>query len=361
MIKKRIIICMTSDWNYDQRLQRIVSALQPEYQCKILHRPNSKERVDKNMDFKGINCYFKKGPLFYAEFNLRLFVLLMIEKADLFYAVDSDTLAGVGLAAKLRGLRFVYDSHEWFTEVPELTHKKNVKKIWSAIEKWTIPWASLCITVNESLADLFRQKWKKPFHPILNVSFRSVELPSQEPDFVLLYQGALNKGRGLECAIDTMQFLEKYTLRIAGDGDLKKELETYADTLPWKSRIQFLGKLTPVELKVQTKRARFGLNLLDGSSKNYYYSLANKFFDFWQAGIPSINMEFPEYRRFNDEYNVGLLISELNSEKLAKLIKKYDNHSEYGVLRANCLKYRSAFTWEKEAEKLLTLFRSLFT
>ncbi|MBK7221131.1 MAG: glycosyltransferase [Saprospiraceae bacterium] len=361
MTKKKIIICMTSDWKYDQRMQRIFSALQVDYQCKILHRPKKPKLVNEKLAIEDIRCYFKKGALFYAEFNFRLFVLLMKERADLYYAVDADTLAGVGLAAKLKRIQYVFDSHEWFTEVPELEQKNGVKKIWSAIESWAIPGASLCLTVNESLANLFQLKWQKPFHAILNVPVHSVELPSLEPVFVIIYQGAVNKGRGLECAIDAMQYLENYTLQIAGDGDLKEELENYIGSLPWKDRIRFLGKLTPDELKSQTKKARYGLNLLDGKSKNYYYSLANKFFDYWQAGIPSINMDFPEYRRFNDKYNVGLIISELNSKNLANLINYYDHSEEYAVLRANCLKHRSAFTWEKEAEKLLTLFRSLFT
>ena len=361
MIQKRIIICMTSDWKYDQRMQRIFNALKSDFECKIVHRSKVKDEVKSNFSIHQITCFFRKGALFYAEYNLRLLLLLLKEKADLIYAVDTDTLAGVALAGKLKGIPYVFDSHEWFTEVPELENKKVVKKVWAAIEGWLVPGAALCMTVNDSLASMFMQKWKKPFYAILNVPSATNDMTiSAEPAHVILYQGAVNKGRGLECAINAMEFLENYTLIIAGDGDLKNKLEDYVASLSWNFRIEFLGKLSPDELRIQTKKARFGLNLLDGRSKNYYYSLANKFFDYWQAGVPSINMDFPEYRKINDKYAVGLILSELNSEKLVKLINYYENPDEYAVLKDNCLKHRSVFTWEKEVEKLLTLFRSLF-
>ena len=75
-----------------------------------------------------MNMLFKKGPLFYAEYNLRLFFLLLLTKADVLVANDLDTLPAVFLASRIRRLPVVYDSHEYFTEVPELVGRKISEK-----------------------------------------------------------------------------------------------------------------------------------------------------------------------------------------------------------------------------------------
>lgn len=361
MNSKKIVFCMTSDWYYDQRMQRISSVLSLHYDCEIVHRSTNTGKSSQSLKIHPIQCYFKSGPLFYAEFNVRLFFMLLFFKADVLYAVDADTLLAVGLVGKLKSTKYVYDSHEWFAEVPELEDKKMVKKVWNAIENQFITGASLCITVNESLEQIFEKKWQKKFYTLLNASFESDEPIADGKEKILLYQGALNKGRGLECAIMAMKELTEYTLLIAGDGDLKESLEAMVAKLDWKDRIRFLGKLSPKELVTITGKATFGLNLLEAKSKSYQYSLANKFFDYWQAVVPSINMDFPEYGKIINKYGIGLLLKDLKSSELVELINKYDDAHEYEILKENCKRYRNTFTWEKEEQKLLALFRSLFT
>lgn len=361
MKSKRIIFCMTSDWNFDQRMQRITSLLSQNYDCQIIHRSGSQNTDISTKDIRSICCFFKSGALFYAEFNIRLFLILLFEKTDLLYAVDTDTLLAVGLVSKLKRVRYVYDSHEWFSEVPELENKNGVKKIWNTIENCFVPGASLCLTVNESLGKIFQEKWNTQFHAILNAPAHAADEIDSPDQKTILYQGALNKGRGLECAIMAMESLEDYTLLLAGDGDIKSHLEAMVSGLVWRNRILFLGKLSPSDLKAITKKASFGLNLLDGKSKSYYYSLANKFFDYWQAGVPSINMNFPEYRKMIDQYGVGITLTELNAVELANQIKNYEITAEYEKLKGNCGRYRNTITWENEQKKLLPLIGGLFT
>src|SRR6185436_13246094 len=85
------------------------------------------------------NLWFEKGPLFYASYNLRLFIFLMFNGADILLANDLDTLPANYLAARFNNIILVYDSHEYFTGVPELENRPLVKKIWKSIEQFIFP------------------------------------------------------------------------------------------------------------------------------------------------------------------------------------------------------------------------------
>ncbi|WP_205127803.1 hypothetical protein, partial [Okeania hirsuta] len=67
--------------------------------------------------------------------------------------------------------------------------------------------------------------------------------------------------------------------RTAQGRGLTKELDL-------QKQVKFLGYLDPEELRRITPQAHLGLNLLENKGLSYYYSLANKTFDYLQAGLP---------------------------------------------------------------------------
>lgn len=353
-----IAILMTSDFMFDQRMQRIVDTLSVRYSILIYHRGKD-GFVQENLQVESMNCVIKNGWMFYLEFNVRLLWTLLNQKMDIIYCVDADTLLAGGVVCKLRNKILVYDSHEWFTEVPELKGRNWVKKIWTLIEDTFVPLAQIRITVNESLASIFTQKWGKEFVAIRNVPKNKMKAVPINKEPILVYQGAVNAGRGLECAIQTLEFLPYYRLVIIGNGDILEDLKKEASSMPWKERIIFIDKMIPEQLDQYTATARYGLNLLDASSLSYHYSLANKFFDYLQAGIPSINMDLPEYSRIIQNEKVGLLLSSLDAKQLASLIEDNDNGVAYQKMKDNCLIVSDKYIWESEAPKLLKLFEGL--
>ena len=102
------------------------------------------------------------------------------------------------------------------------------------------------------------------------------------------------------------------------------------------------------------------MNLLEGSSKSYYYSLANKFFDYIHSGVPSINMDFPEYRAINEQWEVSLLLNKLEQEELRTAIESLWNDTDlYRQLRENCLNCRKELNWQQEEKKLLSIYNAI--
>jgi glycosyltransferase involved in cell wall biosynthesis len=346
---------MTSDFNYDQRMIRIAQSLSDIFDVYIFSKA---EKIELN--FKHINIFTKakKGISFYSQYNFQLAKNLLALKPNFIYAADPDTLLAAGLYRKIFNTKLIYDSHEYFVEVPELIGKNNKKYVWNHIENIFGKSSDLNITVNESLAKILSEKIHKPFVVIQNCPSESHINEIGQKEKILIYQGAVNKGRGLECAIDTMKLLDDYVLKIIGDGDIKKDLVKKVKDLKI-SNVEFIDKLSPHELLKVTRGAKFGLNLLESNSKSYYYSLANKFFDYLHAGVPSINMDFPEYNRILSQHKVGFCIHELDPAELALAIHNYESEGIYQFMVGNCKTAKTVFNWQNESQKLITEIKNL--
>jgi glycosyltransferase involved in cell wall biosynthesis len=363
MNKKAIYCTVSNDISHDQRMHRICTTLaQNGYDVCLIGRQktHSKALETRNYGQKRLNCWLEKGPLFYLELNIRLIFYLLFQKIDIIYSVDTDTLLAGTFVKILKGKKLFFDSHEYFTEVPELQDRYWVKRIWLWIEAICIPKADAAITVNESLSKILSQKYNVTFHSIYNVPLKSPTLLNKPEKPYIIYQGALNKGRCLESLISAMDYIHNIELVIAGEGDLSDYLRSLAKKGKSSDRIVFKGWQSPSQLKTLTQHATLGANLLVNTSLNYYYSLANKFFDYMHVGVPSLNMDFPEYHQILSKYDVGYTINSTEPVLLASEINKIlEDTLAYEQKRRHCQLAKDVYNWENESQKLLHIIRAL--
>jgi glycosyltransferase involved in cell wall biosynthesis len=308
---------------------------------------------------KRLPCFFQQGFAFYAEYNVRLFLYLLTQRFSVLYAVDLDTVAPVGLVCMVKNKRFIFDAHEHFTETPELVDKKWVRSFWSKIAHFWIPKANKCITVNESLANLFTSLYGNTFEYLYNVPLAESSIKVNENMTTrkrILYQGVLNAGRGLEPLIAAMNELPECELCIVGEGNLSAFLREEVAKSPAADRIVFTGWKHGEDLKQLTRNAWLGVNFLESKSLSYYYSLANKFFDYIHAELPAVHMNFPEYQQIVSKYPVALTINELTSENIVSAIRLIiDQPKKYEEMKKACMEAKKEFFWEKEEKKLIDI------
>ena len=270
-------------------------------------------------------------------------------------------MAGV-LVSKLRNKKCVFDAHEYFSEVPEVVDRPWTQKIWKTVAAFCIPKVDAAYTVSASLQTLFSQQHGIPFQLIRNIAIHH-STPSANQvigQHILFYQGALNEGRGLEALISAMPKVENAVLWIAGEGDLSKSLRQQVQDLGIAKKVQFLGYVLPEQLKKLTPQATIGLNLLANKGLSYYYSLANKTFDYIQAGIPAIHPNFPEYQQLNQEYSIGILVNDLKEVTLVEAIHKLTtDHDLYQQLHQNCIQAAAELSWQQEEKRLIQLYQKL--
>jgi glycosyltransferase involved in cell wall biosynthesis len=368
LLMKKIYFTVTNDLTYDQRMIRICTSLSTiGYDVWLIgrQRPNSKPLNKQVFQQKRLNCFFERGKFFYLEYNLRLFFFLLFNRFDAVCSIDLDTILAGYYSSSLKRKICIYDAHEYFTEVPEVVQRPKTKRIWEWVANRTIPKLKYAYTVCQSLQNVFQEQYNTPFEVIRNVPFQQPKLPKPLPfeaPFILLYQGVLNDGRGLEELIVALQQLPTVEFWMAGEGDRSQELRSLVQELNLEKQVKFLGYVQPHELTEITKKAHLGVNLLQNKGLNYYYSLANKFFDYIQAQKPSLNMNFPEYATIIKEHPVGLLLEDLAPETIVSSIQKIIDHPElYDNLQNNCLTAREIFVWEKEALKLEAFYEQVFS
>lgn len=275
---------------------------------------------------------------------------------------------------RLKKKTCVYDAHEYFTEVPEVVNRKMTKAVWERVAQMTIPKLPYAYTVSQSLATELTHRYGVDFKVVRNVPFqyqpvddfekseliKKYNLPQHSNQTILLYQGALNEGRGIEQVFEAIQDMDNVELWLAGEGDLSEMLRLKAQAMRLRDRVHFLGFVTPKDLIVLTRLADIGLNLLENKGKSYYFSLANKTFDYIQAEKPALHPDFPEYRWLNEQHQIGVLVPDLSKEKIANSIEKLTTDKLfYQYLVKNCQQAKQEYIWEKEEITLLEIYEKV--
>ncbi len=314
----------------------------------------------KEYQQKRLFTFFNKGFGFYAEYNIRLFFYLLFTKADLICCIDLDTILPVWMAGKLKTTKRVYDAHEYFSQQKEIISRPRVYSVWRWIEKTFIPRFKNGYTVSQSIAAEFKTIYGVDYEVIRNVPMLtpiSPQLPKKEK--IILYQGAVNESRGLEFLIPAMKDIDA-KLVIYGEGNFMDQTKNLVTENNLQDKVFLKGMVMPEELDLITQSTCLGINLVENTGLNQYYSLANKFFDYIQNGLPQISMNFPEYKKINNEYEVAILIDNLQAITITDSINKLLNDENlYTRLRQNCLKAREIFNWQNEEKKLITYYHKI--
>lgn len=362
----RAIVSVSNDLVTDQRVNKSCLALQKAgYEVLLLGRVR---RCSPSMDARPyathrMRLLFEKGPLFYAGLNVRLFFFLLFHRADLLFANDLDTLLPNFLVSRLKRVRLIYDSHEYFTETPELVNRPKVQKVWKGIEEYVLPKLDGMITVCDSIAALFEEKYHLRCHVVRNVPPRR-DLPEKgerrqlglpEDRHLLVLQGSgINIHRGAEELLQAMQYLDDCVLMIIGGGDVLPLLKQMAEDLQLTDRVRFLPRMPYREMMAYTQLAEFGFCLDKDTNLNYRFSLPNKLFDFIQAGVPVIASRLTEIGKIIRQYDLGLFIENHEPQTIASTIR--DGLSDEERIRqwkAHLALAATDLCWENEEQRLL--------
>lgn len=365
---KTAIVCVTNDLSTDQRVHKTCVALQKcNYDVIETGRilPDSLP-LDRPYKTRRIKHWNNKGAFFYAEYNIRLFFYLLFSKSDLIFSNDLDTLLACFFASKLKGVQLIYDSHEYYTEVPELVSRPKIQKIWTKIEEFIFPKLDKIITVNNSIAKLYEDIYKKKIAVVRNIPstfipekiMTRMELELPENKYILILQGTgINVDRGAEEACLAMKYLnDDFVLLICGSGDALPTLKKIVMENELEEKVIFKAKMPFAELRQYTINSDLGLAIDKDTNLNYHFSLPNKLFDYIHAEIPILSSKLVELQNIITKYDVGYFIQNHEPQHIACTINEiFENQKEYQQKKANSLRAKHEQNWENEEKKIMEI------
>jgi glycosyltransferase involved in cell wall biosynthesis len=312
---------------------------------------------------------FRKGFLFYKFFNIRLLLHLIYNRYDLLVANDLDTLLPNYIVSKLKQLPLVYDSHEYFTGVPEIQNRPIVKWVWKTIERLIFPHLKNVMTVSDSISFQYESEYGIRPITVRNCSknanqiipFSRDELQVNKDHLLLIMQGTgINIDRGGIELIEAISKTENVSLLIVGGGDMITVLKEKVIRYNLAERVKFFPKVPWEELIRYTKAADVGLSLDKDTNINYRFSLPNKLFDYITAGIPVIASNLPEVSKIVTENNCGIIIPDVSPAEIMKAIQKLkENQDLLAEFKKNAVIASESLSWENESIKAKSFYSSI--
>ena len=367
---KRVIVSVINDLVTDQRVNKSCLTLKKlGYEVLLVGR---KQRKSPPMDERPyashrMKLLFEKGPCFYAEYNIRLFFFLLFHRANLLLSNDLDTALPNFFISKLKGIKMIYDSHEYFTETPELVGRPRVQKIWKRIEGFVVPRFKEMITVCDSIAELFHEKYGVTCHVVRNIPPKAALPPKgdkkalglPEDRHLLVLQGSgINIQRGAEELVEAMRYLDDCFLMVIGGGDVLPMLKQMVEQWQLADRVMFMPRMPYTKMMEYTQLAEFGFILDKDTNLNYRYCLPNKLFDFIQAGVPIVASHLVEVGKIIQKYEIGTFIADHHPQTIANTITEGLNDAERrAIWQKGLAKAAEDLCWENEQQTLIEVYK----
>ncbi|MBI9040577.1 glycosyltransferase [Lutibacter sp.] len=368
---KRIIVSVTNDLVTDQRVHKICTTLfKNNFDVLLIGRKlKNSSSISKEYKVFRFKLLFRKGFLFYAEYNIRLFFKLFFLKKDILLANDLDTLLPNFLISSIFKKKLVYDSHELFTEVPELINRPFQQNFWLKIEQFIFPKLKNVYTVNEEIAKIYCNKYNvnvqviRNLAPVLSnliINKTLAESIKGKSKMIILQGSGINIDRGAEEAVEMMKYLNGFILYIIGSGDVIKTLKSNVIHMNLTDFVFFKDKMPYESLMEYTKIADLGLSLDKNTNLNYTLSLPNKIFDYIQAGTPILASNTKNVSHLITRTNIGKVIDSHNPIILAKAVENiFSNETQYNTWRKNLKDVSKELNWENESKKLIEIFKNI--
>jgi glycosyltransferase involved in cell wall biosynthesis len=286
---------------------------------------------------------------------------------DIYHSNDLNTLPQGTICAKVRmkKKKLIYDSHEVQTSRTGYT-----TRYYGDMEKYLLRFVDRMVVENHTRAKYNEELYGFYPHVVYNYPFKienvSTELPILEKvglatdDKVLLYQGGIQEGRGLENLIEAFPHFNEGVLVFIGDGKLKPTLLKMVEERNLEDRIKFIPKVPLEHLPKYTKNAYLGFQVLNNVCFNHYSASSNKLFEYMMAGVPVVACEFPEIKKVVEGEGIGLCVDSHDPTSIASAVNYMLEHPDFvEECKRNCMKAKDKYNWELEQKKLLDVYQKL--
>lgn len=295
----------------------------------------------------------------YIEFFFKTLFFISKAKAEV-VNVHALSLLPIGVVSKLIFKNsLVYDAHELETEVVGLFGVR--KKISKFFERILIKYTDMIIVVSESIADWYLNEYsiQRPLVVLnapnkrelkINNHFRD-ELGIRNDQKILLYQGGLYSGRGVNFILDAFQarLNDDLVIVFMGKGELMSKIKKVSEQ---KNNIFFYPAVSPDVVLEYTASADIGIHLIQNNCLNHNYCMPNKLFEYAMAGLPILVSNVKDMSELVVKSNMGLMVGDFSVLGINTAI---DDFLQRDLIQMKHNSYRTATnnSWEIQETKML--------
>lgn len=286
---------------------------------------------------------------------------------DIIHAHDLDTLLAGYLINRKTGAKLIYDSHELWTKqgmpIPKIF-------IWfmGLLERWLIKKVDGLISVNESILEELKNMYH--FKPIPQTVvyncpkyFKTILIKKPSVKIKILYQGRFAPNRGLEELVLASRYFKKNVelyFRCTGEEDIKQKIYSLVKKYKLEKRIFFLKPVAMEDLSRAARFADIGIIPYLPTNRNNELASPNKLFEYSMAGLAIACSHLVELRKFVKAHQNGLLFKPEDPKSIARVINRFaEDHLLLAQSKENSIKAAKEYNWEKQAEKLIDLYKNL--
>ncbi len=298
---------------------------------------------------------------------IKMLIIGYIQNAHFYHSNDLNTLVHGVISAKfrLRKSKLIYDSHEVQTDRTGYTSNK-IK----LLEDFLIKYVDKMIMTTDTRAEYVSKLYniQKPvvihnypeyydvndINPIDIWAMCGIDKEKK----ILLYQGGIQEGRGLENLIEAMKYVDEGILVLIGNGKLKDKLFNHVNLLDLHDRVRFLPAVPLDELRKYTASATIGFQVVQNTCFNHYSALSNKLFEYIMAEVPVIATSgLPEIERVIKKDGCGVVVDTSDPKNIALTVEKLlSDKNQYDKCKQACVIAKEKYYWKKEENKFLRMY-----
>jgi len=325
----------------------------PSFKClniKTLERKSGiKERVVKNF------IAYKKAS--------------SIPQKGIFHFHDPEMIF-VAAAMRLRGWKVIYDVHEdvyldiaqkpYFGKIAQLI----LPYLFRAIEQTIIKLFGFQLVLAEKS---YKKRYPKGIE-ILNYPKQTLSKNHNNrqnyQEISLLYTGVLLMDRGALKFKEILQTDPNITITIIGKCSENLKQKVLKDCAPYHEQLTM--KTTPEGISFEEitdayQQGNWTAGLAVFPDTEFYRDKElTKFFEYIQYSIPILASHFPTWLSLIEKQKIGLCIDPDDiSTTLSAVLHHFRDEEKWTLLRDNCQKVATKYSWESQQEKLINLYKNI--
>ncbi len=340
---KHIVLVYFGDFFYDARLNNMaLSLIKEKYRVTFVGVSSQiiPIKLFKKITFRSVKINWK-GKMKYLQFYLKVKKILKEINYDIILSGDLYSLAPIISANKLNK-KIIYDCREIYFELAAHSNKPILKAFNYLYEKKYLRHVNSVIVTAKTDLTLLQKTYKQYKHlnwsviynfPINNISLETDRvIESKDGVIKVIYQGVLQKGRGIKTLIRLANYCQKINAIIVGDGEYKTELIKYFKRNDLKNykNVTFIEKAPYLQLINITKQCDIGWAIISDRGVSNQFALPNKLFEYIGAEIPVIASNFKNMKKIVEKWQVGRAVSSTsNKENKKNIFEIFENRSFY--------------------------------